>query len=111
MDLVSDYAQLTQSIVHFTGLSRPMLHIHAGMAIYLGVQVIFATRGETALGVYAVVAIELINEVMNRLYYESWRWSDTLADIALTLFWPVACYGIARIRRQRRRGRYTRATD
>jgi len=32
---------------------------------------------------------------MDRLYYGSWRWTDTLGDIANTLFWPlVICLGI-----------------
>ena len=37
----------------------------------------------------------MFNEVMDRLHYGSWRWPDTLGDVANTLFWPLAiCVGI-----------------
>ena len=42
-----------------------------------------------------VIAGEGFNEIMDRLTYGSWRWADTLSDIANTLFWPsVICLGV-----------------
>ncbi len=94
MDIFAAYAQLTQDIVNITGMSRPMLHLHAGMAIYLGAQVVLGTRRGSLVAVVFVLQIELLNEMMNRFYHGSWRWADTSQDIALTLFWPtLAAHG------------------
>ena len=35
------------------------------------------------------MAAEAGNEIMDRIYFGSWRWSDTLGDVANTLFWPA----------------------
>ncbi len=101
MDIFAAYAQLTQDIVNITGVSRPMLHMHAGMAIYLGAQVVLGTRRGSLFAVIVVLQIELLNEMMNRFYHGSWRWADTSEDIALTLFWPTLRYGVSLYRRKR----------
>ena len=42
-----------------------------------------------------VAAGEAFNEIMDRLNYGSWRWDDTLVDVANTMFWPtVICLGV-----------------
>ena len=101
MDIVLFYAQLTQLVVDATGMTRPMLHLHAGMAIYLVFQIAMRERRASLWAVLAVAQVELFNEVMNRLAKGSWHWGDTLADIALTLFWPVLCYLAGTYRRRR----------
>jgi hypothetical protein len=101
MDLISGYAQLIQEIVDFTGMSRPMLHMHAGMAIYVIGQLMLGTRRGSGLAILLVLQAELLNELMNRLYYGTWRWDDTSADIVLTLFWPMTCWCVSMFRRTR----------
>lgn len=101
MDIPSAYAQLTQEIVNVTGMTRPMLHMHAGMAIYLLGQLLLGTRRGSFLAIMLVLQIELFNELMNKLYNGTWRWPDTREDIALTLFWPIMCYVVSNYRRWR----------
>ena len=101
MSLVDAYAQLTQNIVAVTGMSRPMLHIHAGMAIYLVTQFALRDRRGSLLALVAVLQLELFNEIMNRLDKGAWHWADTSADIALTIFWPTLCYAVSVYRRHR----------
>lgn len=101
MDIVSGYAQLTQEIVNVTGMSRQMLHMHAGMALYLLGQILLGTRRGSFLAIMLVLQVELFNELMNKLHNGTWNWPDTREDIFLTLFWPVMCYGVSRYRRAR----------
>ncbi|MXO86494.1 hypothetical protein GRI38_10705 [Altererythrobacter aurantiacus] len=101
MNIVDAYAQLTQGIVDLTGMSRPMLHIHAGMAIYLTTQFALRDRRGSLFALIAVLQLELFNEVMNRLAKGTWNWPDTSSDIALTIFWPSLCYGVSTYRRHR----------
>lgn len=101
MSIVEAYAQFTQFIVEVTGMSRPMLHMHAGMAIYLVTQFTLRDRRGSLIALVAVLQLELLNEIMNRLDKGSWHWNDTLGDIALTLFWPSSCYAVSVYRRHR----------
>jgi hypothetical protein len=99
MDLISAYASLIQTIV--TGTPDTMLHVHAGMMIYLGTQVLLGTRRASRYAVFTVLAAVGANEVFDWLYYGSWRWEDTLRDVVHTMFWPTACYTVGKFRRMR----------
>lgn len=101
------YQRFIQWIGDGTGLSDTILHIHAGMAVLMLARVVTRRSLGHWLPLSVVVAAELFNEVMDRLIYGSWRWSDTLGDIANTLFWPTAIFIGIRLRPMidRRRGR------
>lgn len=101
MDIPHLYAAFTQSIVNLTGMSRAMLHVHAGMGIYLAAQCLLRDRRASIWALLAVVQMEFFNEIMNRLAKGAWDWPDTVADIALTLFWPSLSYATGTWRRQR----------
>jgi hypothetical protein len=78
-----------------TGLSDTVLHIHAGMAVLMLARIVTQRSLGSLVPLSVVVVAEFFNEVMDRLYYGSWRWTDTLGDIANTLFWPlVICLAI-----------------
>lgn len=101
MDLVTSYYDLILMVKTTSGIPDPLLHMHAGMAIYLVSQMLLGSRRASWMALSIVLEIELFNEVMNYLYYGSWRWADTLQDIALTLFWPTMCVLAGKYRRWR----------
>lgn len=90
-----------------TGLPDTILHIHAGLAVLMVARLVTRQSLGSFVPLSVVVAAEAFNEGMDRLTYGSWRWSDTLGDVANTLFWPVViCIGIRmRPMLHRRRGR------
>ncbi|MDP1028675.1 hypothetical protein Q5H91_15750 [Sphingomonas sp. KR1UV-12] len=101
------YQRFIQWIGDGTGLPDTILHIHAGLAVLMVARVVTRRSLGSLVPLSVVVVAELFNEVMDRLIYHSWRWPDTLGDVANTLFWPLAiCVGI-RLRPMidRRRGR------
>ena len=78
-----------------TGLPDTILHIHAGMALLMIARLITRRSFGTFIPLTVVAAGEAFNEIMDRLNYGSWRWDDTLLDIANTMFWPtVICLGV-----------------
>ena len=78
-----------------TGLPDTILHIHAGMALLMLARLITRRSFGTFIPLTVVAAGEAFNEIMDRLNYGSWRWDDTLLDIANTMFWPtVICLGV-----------------
>ena len=77
------------------GLDHATLHVHVGMAIWVGCTVI---AGSVAAWwpLAVVVAAELFNECLDRWRVGSWRIGDTLADIVNSVLWPLVLFGLAR---------------
>lgn len=89
------YHQWIDWIGDGTGLPDTILHIHAGMALLMIARLITRRSFGTFIPWTVVAAGEAFNEVMDRFNYGSWRWDDTLLDIANTMFWPtVICLGV-----------------
>ena len=89
------YHQWIDWIGDGTGLPDTILHIHAGMALLMIARLITRRSFGTFIPWTVVAAGEAFNEIMDRLNYGSWRWDDTLLDIANTMCWPtVICLGV-----------------
>lgn len=95
MNIAGWYHGIIDWIGDGTGLPDTILHIHAGLAILMLARLVSGRSLGTIVPLSVVVAAEFANEIMDRLYFGSWRWPDTLADLANTLFWPtLICMGI-----------------
>ena len=81
-----------------TGLPDTVLHIHAGLAVLMLARVVTRRSLGTLIPLSVVALAELGNEVMDRITYGSWRWPDTLSDIAHTMFWPTVICLAVRVR-------------
>ena len=95
MSPARQYQDFIQWIGNGTGLPDTVLHIHAGLAVLMLARVVSGRSLGTWLPWSVVALAEFANEVMDRIVYESWRWPDTLNDVAHTMFWPTAiCIGV-----------------
>ncbi len=95
MDVAGLWAQFIAWIGDGTGLPDTILHVHAGMAVLLVARLVTGRSLGTLIPLSVVVAAEAGNEILDRMHYGSWRWSDTLGDIGNTLFWPaVICLAV-----------------
>jgi hypothetical protein len=89
------WARFIQWIGDGTGLPDTILHIHAGMAVLLVARVVTRRSLGTFVPLSVVIAAEAANEILDRLHWGGWRWSDTIADVVNTLFWPtVICLAV-----------------
>lgn len=100
-ELAWRYHDATDAALSLAGLSDKMLHVHVGLAIYMLAQLVLRTRRGSIDALLAVVIAEAANEAMDRLFFGSWRWSDTLGDAGATLFWPAMLTLMSRYRRRR----------
>ena len=105
MDIPALWAAIVQWIGDGTGASDTILHIHAGLAVLLAARVVTRRSLGTWMPLTVVAAAELTNEVLDRLHYDSWRWTDTIPDVANTLFWPAVICLAVRLRPLVVRGR------
>ena len=99
MRRVMDPAQLYQAfalwIGNGTGLTDTVLHIHAGLAVLVIARILTGRSLGTAVPLSIVIVATIVKEGLDRIVYDSWRWPDTLSDVAHTLFWPaVICLGV-----------------
>ncbi len=101
MELARLYKSLIDVIVAQAG-SAALLHVHAGLAIYLVALLLAPHRRGAILALQVVLAAELGNETLDWLAATPhWTWADTLSDIVLTLLWPVAITAAGAWRRRR----------
>jgi hypothetical protein len=89
MDIPALYARMIQAIGDGTGMADSLLHVHAGMAVLLITRIVTGYRLSTPVPLAVVTLAELANEVLDRIYWGSWRWEDTSLDILNTMFWPT----------------------
>ena len=89
MELVTRYHQLILWIGDGTGLPDTLLHVHAGLAVLLATRLLTGRSLGTLIPFAVVVVAEGANELLDYLAY-GWRAADTYADLANTLFWPLA---------------------
>jgi hypothetical protein len=80
MNLPKLYRTAIDWIGDGTGLPDTVLHIHAGMAVLLIARVMTRRSLGTLVPLSIVALAELGNELMDRLYFGSWRWPDTIGD-------------------------------
>ncbi|WP_336963525.1 hypothetical protein [Sphingobium aquiterrae] len=100
MDFISDYHAMAETAALWMG-SDTVAHINAGLVLYVGAQALFRTRRASIMALHVVIAAEIFNEAIDRLYFGTWRWDDTIKDVFATLFWPTMLYAISRYRRRR----------
>jgi hypothetical protein len=105
MDLAHLHHQLVDAVRHASGMPDPLLHLHAGMAIFLGASLFSRRSIGGALPLAVVWTAELANELLNRQTYGSWRWSDTSGDLLNTLLWPSLLFAGVHLRRALRHRR------
>jgi len=87
MNIPTLYHEWILWIGETTGLSDPLLHIHAGMAILIAARLAIHRSLGTFIPFWFVLAAELGNEVMDWLS-SGLMWEDTLSDLFHTLLWP-----------------------
>jgi hypothetical protein len=102
MDIAQLYETLTRALQDETGASDSLLHVHAGMAVLLLARVVIGRSLSTAGPFLVVLAVALLNEVMDRFSHGSWRWPDSGLDVLNTIFWPFVLMVGLRVRKLRR---------
>ena len=83
----------------FLGITKDALHIHIGLAIFLGVALVFRSLASW-IPWLALLAFELVNELMDVFYIGEhgigFDLGDSPKDIVNTMFWPTVVFLVAR---------------
>ena len=73
--------------------ARTVLHIHLGLAVYLGIAAISRKGLRSWLALAIVIGASLAGEWADLSAHGpdifAWLWRDTIGDVLSTIFWPL----------------------
>jgi hypothetical protein len=99
------YNALKTELSELLGITKDALHIHIGLAIFLGVALVFRRSLASWIPWLALLAFELANELMDIFHLHGgaigFEMGDSLKDILNTMFWPTVVLLAARWHRRR----------
>lgn len=97
-----DFPQIYHSwidwIVKTTNLSDSVLHVHAGLFIFIVTRAVSQRSLGSAFPILIVFVAETINELLDWMHFGSIRLSDTIKDVFCTTFWPITVIVAIRLR-------------
>jgi hypothetical protein len=96
------YHGMTESLLARSGMSDKVLHMQVGLAVFLAASLLLRRPLRSWTPFLIVCGLEAANELMDRLFWGAWRWSDTLLDAATTIFWPLVIVLVLKLERSRR---------
>lgn len=99
------YNTLKTQLSEFLGITKDALHIHIGLAIFLGVALVFRRSLASWIPWLVLLAFELVNELMD-IFHEGiagFAMGDSLKDVLNTMFWPTVVFIAARWQKRRQR--------
>lgn len=101
MELIDFYHAAKTQAASLSGQNFPLLHVHAGLLIYVVCQFAIRNRRGSWIALAIVAQAELLNEILDNFYFGGWRWADTISDVILTLMWPTLLVLVSHFRRHR----------
>ena len=92
-DIISAYEAAKTALVPANQDLRALVHIHVGLAIWLGLVIVCRRGLESSLPLAGLIAASLANEAFDLAKHwpvnHSWVWRDMAGDTFNTLLWPV----------------------
>ena len=100
------YNSIKTAISDLIGLSKDALHIHLGLAIFVGLVLLLRKSPSSILPWLGVLAFELVNETLDAFH---WRTGEldidlpgAIKDIGNTMLWPTVALIAFRVIERRR---------
>jgi lipoprotein signal peptidase len=96
--MIRDYLAWKATLSGDMGFSEALLHVHAGLAIFVVAALIFRRKGRTWIPLAVVLAVALGNELIDYYYSPRWEIQSSAKDAINTILWPAILSLIARWR-------------
>lgn len=79
-----------------TGASEELLHLHAGLLIFVVTALVLRRRMRSPVPILCVVGFALANELLDIISGKGWRPLEPYFDVANTVFWPLILFLLAK---------------
>jgi hypothetical protein len=90
------YSATKEQITLLTGASEDLLHLHAGLLIFVGTALLLRKRMQSWLPISLVAFFAILNELGDEAAGRSNSVSEHIVDIINTLSWPAILFVLAR---------------
>jgi lipoprotein signal peptidase len=94
--LIAGYGAAKAWLSAYTGASEDLLHIHAGLLIFVVAALVLKKKMRSPVPLALVVVFALLNEVIDYLAGGPQRTLEPYIDFANTVFWPTILFLAAR---------------
>ena len=94
--LALQFHGLKKQFSSLTGASEELLHVHAGLLIFVLTAFILRRHFRSPIPISCVVFFAIFNELIDQIANVGWRPYEPFLDIANTLFWPLILFLLAR---------------
>ena len=90
------YGEAKHGIGAWTGASQELLHVHAGLAIFVAASLVLRRKFRSPIPLALVAVFAVLNELADWLDGPSADPFEPYWDIANTVFWPCVLFLLAR---------------
>lgn len=95
--VVASYAAAKGAVIAFTGAPEDLLHVHAGLLIFVLAAFLLRRKMRSPIPLALVAFFAVLNEVFDLLAGGTRQTTlEPYIDIANTLFWPAVLFLLAR---------------
>ena len=90
------YADSKRAIEAWTGASQELLHVHAGLLIFVMAALVLRKKFRSPVPLALVAAFAVLNELLDWINGPSPDPFEPYWDVANTVFWPLVLFVLAR---------------
>ena len=96
--VASHYGNAKRAVEAWTGAGQEMLHVHAGLLIFVLASLLLRKKFRSPIPLGLVVVFAVLNELIDWVNSPSPNALEPYLDIANTAFWPCVLFLLARRR-------------
>lgn len=94
--MIQDYLAWKAALGERTGMSESLIHVHAGLAIFVVTALLLKRRMRSWIPLAVVVTLALINELVDYKNGARWDLASSSLDFFNTILWPTVLFLLAR---------------
>lgn len=95
-EFVTRYGDAKRQIGEYFGASEALIHVHAGMIIFVAAALLLRRRMASPWPMLVVAVLAISNEVIDTFGPTPASWTETLVDALNTSLWPLILFLLAR---------------
>ncbi len=92
----ASYSRAKSIIELWTGAQQELLHVHAGLAIFVLTALLFRKRMRSPVPLACVVVFAVVNELFDWWVGKPINTGEPFVDFAHTMLWPAVLFTLAR---------------
>ena len=90
------YAEFKQSLIHTLGAQEDLLHVHAGLLLFVASALLLRQRMRSPWPLAIVIFFALLNELLDYSSTRPWNGPLSALDVVNTIIWPLLLFLLAR---------------